>query len=406
MQATGSSASEERDLRFEIQALLQAALLVFIFTAVVGILNGTDVVDFDQKTILTHVHTGTLGWITLSVFAAALWLFGKGAAVGAGSALAVRLLTVAAVATIPAYNLAFLTTYGEWRPVLGCLVLTTIVGFLAWVLTRARAVRLTTPHLGMLAAVATSATGGLFGVLWGFQLATGDQLLPEGGEDVHPATMVLGFLVPVGMALAEWCFAWPQAEEATTAGRVQIAMPFAGGVLVIVGILLDAPPIVALSLPFEVIGLLILLRRLWPHIRRVRLTQRGKDRFAALSVAFLTVNIGLFFYMITRYAGDFDKAPERELLALDHVMFIGVMTNAILGLLYAITEERRDLWRGHDDLIFWGMNAALAGFAVGLFADVTVFKQIFTPVMGAAILLAIVTYSARLRLPAGVREAT
>jgi hypothetical protein len=62
--------------------LLQVALLIFIFTVVIGILNGTDLVDFDgeqgRRTLLTHVHGGTIGWITLSVFAASLWLFGGG----------------------------------------------------------------------------------------------------------------------------------------------------------------------------------------------------------------------------------------------------------------------------------------------------------------------------------------
>lgn len=36
----------------------------------VGILNGLDLVEFDRKALLTHVHAGTLGWITLGFFAA------------------------------------------------------------------------------------------------------------------------------------------------------------------------------------------------------------------------------------------------------------------------------------------------------------------------------------------------
>ncbi len=312
-------------------------------------------------------------------------------------ARAARLLTLAAVVTIPAYNVAFLATYGEWRPVLGALVLATIVGFLAWVLVRARSMPLTTPHLGMLAAILTSATGGLLGVLWGIQLATGEKIFPEGGEDSHPATMVLGFLVPVGMALAEWCFAWPRPERATTLGGAQIGLPFVGGVLVIFGVLLDAPPLLGLSLPFEVMGVAILLKRMWPHIRRVRWPEASKERLATLSVASLTLNIALFVYIIVRYKGETDDVPDRVFLALDHVMFIGVMTNAILGLLQAMTSGRRALWPWADQLIFWGVNVGLAGFAVGLFADVTAMKQVFTPVMGAAILLAIATHTARLR---------
>src|SRR5688572_30392 len=66
----------------EIRALLLSAMAIFVFTIVIGILNGTDLVEFDRKRILAHVHGGTLGWLTLAVFAASLWLFGEGREAG------------------------------------------------------------------------------------------------------------------------------------------------------------------------------------------------------------------------------------------------------------------------------------------------------------------------------------
>ena len=66
-------------LRSEVRLLLQVAMVVFVWTVGIGILNGLDVVDFDRKVVLSHVHAGTLGWITTSVFAASLWLFGAAA---------------------------------------------------------------------------------------------------------------------------------------------------------------------------------------------------------------------------------------------------------------------------------------------------------------------------------------
>ena len=51
----------------EVRLLLRSALVLFTFTVVVGILNGTDLMEFDRKALLTHVHAGTLGWITMSV---------------------------------------------------------------------------------------------------------------------------------------------------------------------------------------------------------------------------------------------------------------------------------------------------------------------------------------------------
>ena len=57
--------------------MLLAAIVIFLYTIAIGILNGTDIVDFDRRRILGHVHGGTLGWLTLAVFAASLWLFGE-----------------------------------------------------------------------------------------------------------------------------------------------------------------------------------------------------------------------------------------------------------------------------------------------------------------------------------------
>jgi hypothetical protein len=77
--------SSERELvpstyRAEIRSLYRVAMLIFLVTVGIGLLNGLDVVDFDRATLLTHVHAGTLGWITLSVFAFTLWLWQAGAA--------------------------------------------------------------------------------------------------------------------------------------------------------------------------------------------------------------------------------------------------------------------------------------------------------------------------------------
>lgn len=59
----------------DVAPLLFAAMMIFVVTVVMGILNGTDLVNLSHGAILAHVHSGTLGWITLSVFAGAAWIF-------------------------------------------------------------------------------------------------------------------------------------------------------------------------------------------------------------------------------------------------------------------------------------------------------------------------------------------
>ena len=44
-----------------------ATIALFAVTIVIGILNGADAVEFDHNQILTHVHAGTVGWLTLVI---------------------------------------------------------------------------------------------------------------------------------------------------------------------------------------------------------------------------------------------------------------------------------------------------------------------------------------------------
>jgi hypothetical protein len=61
----------------ETRWLYSAGLLVFVVTVSIGILNGFHFLTLPRQVLLTHVHAGTLGWITLGVFATCLWLFGE-----------------------------------------------------------------------------------------------------------------------------------------------------------------------------------------------------------------------------------------------------------------------------------------------------------------------------------------
>ena len=55
--------------------LYLVAMAVFLVTIVIGILNGTDAVEFDRNAILTHVHSGTVGWLSLTIVASTFLLF-------------------------------------------------------------------------------------------------------------------------------------------------------------------------------------------------------------------------------------------------------------------------------------------------------------------------------------------
>lgn len=378
----------------QVRLLLGAAMMIFIFTVVVGIVNGTDIVEFDRKTILTHVHTGTLGWITTSVFAAALSLFGEMRMSGWRDSLA-RLLPAAFVVAAVAYNIAFLTTYGRARPAIGGLALLVILGWVLWIFSSAGGTVLSVPRLGILAAAATLLLGSLLGVLLGEMLATGKTILPGEAYGSHPATMVVGFLIPVGMALAEWQLR-PETldERATGLGWAQIGLPFIGGLCVTAGLLGDSTPLVALSLPFEIVGVGFFVYRLRSVLGRVR-TGEGTARALALpTVPWLVTNIVLFVYLIGRFQGDVGAAPPGLIIAIDHIMFIGVLSSSLFA------QVHRALFGASSQpavrVLFWALNVGLLGFAVGLLFDVVVLKRIFAPIMGLGILHGVAFFSMRL----------
>jgi len=58
---------------------------------------------------------------------------------------------------------------------------------------------------------------------------------------------------------------------------------------------------------------------------------------------------------------------------------------------------RREIWAWADAVVFWGMNLGLVTFIAGLLADTAAIKRVGTPVMGAAILLGLLTAAMRLR---------
>ena len=373
----------------EIRTLLLAAIVFFTFTIGIGILNGTDLVDFDRRRLLGHVHSGTLGWLTLSVFAASLWLFGEDVR-DDRAASRVRVMVWAAIVAFGLYAAAFTITYNESRPIMGTLSTLVIIAFFVWIAMRARTIPLGVPHLGFLVAVATSIAGGVLGVLWGAMLAWNKQLLPSGGEDAHPAIMVVGFLFPVALAMSEWAFTFPNPPRATRLGVIQMIFPFAGGIVLALAILLDVDPLAPPAILLEIVGVVIFVVRMWRHFRTVRIGEASSGRWALFSAIGSVWVIGLAQYFVIQYEGDFDLVPEHELLALDHSQFIGSMTCAVFAMLVAATGAR--IAAGIQHLVFGMVTIGLTVFVIGLLSDTTALKRVGAPTMGTGLLIALASF--------------
>jgi predicted membrane protein len=202
------------------------------------------------------------------------------------------------------------------------------------------------------------------------------------------------------MAIAEWQLKSPATLVRDSRwGIAQVGLPFIGAIFAMIGALLDFFPLLALNVPLEVIGVIIFLVRLSPELRRQNWLAGTSGRMFSLSAIFVAVNIGLLSYLIITYAEDFELTPPWLIFAMDHAIFIGMMTNGLFGLVYEASHEQRSFLSWVDHLLFWGMNIGMVGFVVGLIRQSADIKRIFTPIMGVSILVAIVTYTIRLYLP-------
>ena len=370
----------------EVRFILAAAMLLFIYTVVVGILNGLDLVEFSRPALLAHLHVGTLGWITLTVFAASLAFFGSAEAERSGW---VKQLARIAPAVALLYNIEFLTTAGMLRPAVGALMLLVILAFGWWGFMHAGGHVMSVPRLGILAGLATSVIGAVLGVLLGIYIANPTSGITPLVANAHPATMVVGFLVPVGMALSEWAIRPESLEErASLAGRLQILLPFSGGISLLIGTLAGVLPLVMLSLPLEIVGLAIYLARIVPRFGAVSWLAASPARHGVVAVLFLVVNIAILTYLIATYAAkNFEGAPPQLFLALDHSIFVGVLTNTVIAFVLKLSAASRPAWVDH--VVFWGVAAGVVLFVGGLLGDSTPLIRVGTPVLGGAILLAI-----------------
>lgn len=377
------------------KALFLNAMALFTITVLIGILNGLDLVEFSHNQLLTHVHAGTLGWITLAVFAAAMWMFSEGRTLSDDELRRAKLTAGASAASITLYTAAFFIGNTTLRVILGTLTLLALGAFHGWAMSSRKQVALTIPHLAMLAALTSLLIGAILGVLLGLQTA---------GVDIstrlfagHPATMVIGYLLLAGMAVAEWRLVpSPKPVAADRAGVVQVALLFLGGITLMLGILLDVFPLLTLNVPCEIIGVGIFLARIRVQLTGAEWTTAGSKRLFGISALFLVANVVLLAYLIANYADDFDAIPPWLLFALDHSVFIGVMTNALFGLIDDWSKGAGEGRAWADNVAFYGTNAGLIGFVVGLMTQAELLTRTFAPVMGISILTTMAVYALRL----------
>lgn len=378
--------------------LYLVAMAVFVLNIVIGILNGSDAVTFDRNQILTHVHAGTVGWLTLSIVASSFLLFRT----------ADRRLMLALAVLVPVYVVTFYTGSFPLRALGGTALLVVIGWLLVWVWQRYLGGERSLPRLALALSLTSFAYGAVFGVLLQIAFAMEITILPGDGIAAHASAMTFGYLVLAAMGFIEWRLLGTR--DLPRLGVVQVVALFAGGLIISLSLLAGAEQAGGgIYLLTQLVAVVAFVVRIWPRALRVAWLAAEPIRHVAVASIWVVVALILFMYIVFTFISNPDDPnalPLNVLIASDHAVYIGVITNVVLALLSVLLlrADVRRSWVGQ--VIFWGVNLGLVVFVVGLIVDTADVKRIGAPVMGVTLLvaLAILAWTA-LREPLAASEA-
>ena len=369
--------------------LYLVAIAVFVVNIVIGILNGADAVEFDRNQILTHVHAGTVGWLTLAIVAATTLLFRA----------TDRRLVVALAVTVPVYVLAFYTGNLAFRAISGTALLIVIGWLLIWLWREYLGGERSLPRLAVTLGLTSFGYGAVLGVLLQIAFAMGVTILPGNGVGAHASAMTFGYLVLVAFGVIEWRILGTR--DLPRAGLLQVLSLFIGGLIISISLLAGAEQTGGgIYLLTQLVAVVLFVVRIWPKSLRVAWLEAAPIRHVAAASLWVVAALILFMYIVYSFItaadpSDPNALPVNVLVASDHAVYIGVITNGALGFLslLALSRAERGSWIGH--LMFWGVNLGLLVFVVGLIVDTPELKRVGAPLMGIVLLISLAILAAR-----------
>lgn len=385
-----------------------SALLLFVFTIVVGILNGLDIYDPDHDTLLTHVHAGTLGWISLATAGTGFLMFTRGRDLSEDERARSSTLAWAMTGAITLYVIAFLIgdrMPGDriQRPIAGTLLFVVVIWYVVWLFQNNRAYdRSNVARLGMILAWLSMLMGAVLGVLLGIFTSLNE--IPGLADDTaarlaeaHPPAMVIGFLFLAAFSIIEWLLYEEQTWAESRSGATMMWLAFIGGFIVNIAFISDVEDLLGPANLLAIAGVGVLIWRARRLLVPSGWAEVGTGTYPRLSIMFLIAYLVLLTVIVQRFvsgAMDVNALQDWELgliLTFDHVMFIGVMTFLLFGVLASQINDGSGVTVA-DKILLWGVAAGITGFAVGLLTVTAAVKQVFTPIMGVALLVGIGYY--------------
>lgn len=349
-----------------LKVLFLGALAIFLVNIALGFLNAVSTGGLERWQVLTHLHAGTIGWITLSAIGVAIWLFTGGRDVSATYVARVRQLVWAGVLVFAGYVASFGIGFyaaGDAMalvPVFGTAAMLVIWAATAFVLAQVGDQPvLTTAHVMIAAALLVASLGALFGVLAGITNAFGSLAGLELSSIVsmHRAPMEI-YVLLFAAAMIEWIVGREGAASWTWPGMGIALAWVAMAIVFVVGGGLGIQPLIILGflLSFVVIPLLVIVRVGWKALLEPP-TRPGVASWGFFGTLGLLTFAVVFIVVLLVLGG-----PEWSAVVVFHIFFIGMVTNLIFGVLSAGTADARRLHALAEPTAMWVMNVGLVVF--------------------------------------------
>ncbi|OLS26165.1 MAG: hypothetical protein HeimC2_16570 [Candidatus Heimdallarchaeota archaeon LC_2] len=387
------------ELLKNIQLSFLEAMGIFVFTIFIGILNAVNLVDFTRAELLFHLHSGTIGWLSLSAVTLLVWYFtGERDLTDESLNMANSVLKFARI-IIPIYVAIFYLgfTLAEGDEILriisigsggngyfillvtGALLAIAVFGFTFYFgLTELGKIEMkTTPHYLFLGAMLTSTYGGIFGLILEIQNLIGESFFDvDAGQDgvaAHAAAMEAGYLFMFITAVLEWQIIGDKMEKISMGGYVQTGTLFFAGLTVAIGAGFNLEPLLMLNLPLLIIGFILIVIRVFTKIKTMSIIETSPDRFFIPAAIALTFSIGFFIYFVSIIIGGRDPTELFEspwiiglFLSNIHTLFVGGATGVILASILVLVKDVDEENKKLENVGFGLMYIGLLGFVLTL----------------------------------------
>lgn len=384
------------------RATFLAASVLFLGTIGLGFLNVVTTGEIPKWQAVTHLHSGTVGWILLSFVGVAIWLFADEWVGGEGGRRRLWWLVGAAVVAFAGLAASFgygfsqgdeaMVALGIAAPAAALVVWSTAL----YALTRLRAeVVATTARLlvavGLLLAAIGVTVGAYLGMTYAFDgLATP----PEETIGAHFLT-VLPAVSMVSAGILEWLVRGEAAGPASRAGVLQVGVGAIAGLMFPTGftlLLLGVPasqlePIFMGLLGGGILFILVFLVRIGHHALRRNPFATGSGAWVFFSTVWFLVFLPSVVLPVII------GGPEWTSLLSIHGFFVGFVTCAILG---AFSMRTRDAAVGAgraEPTAVWLVNLGIVAFVAGEAVAGVAHGAV---VMGLGVLLGLAVMSRRL----------